>query len=292
MVVRGPKAPLRSRGTASIRPPIILQITDSALIAGRAGGIPKHTTPLFAPPTPTKDTPDALYRYFIEPIRSVLYRVAPSTIDGTYVLIVSHDVYPRRTWRTALAQCILDAFGTAVAFVSTLHAIPVALAMVSPTLWVIEIGNQNTNTLQCLVTANDHSLDYTYQSTAKRSEWPRALALSLLQCPVSHRKDAIRNMVVVGAPRKAHTVAKALYHYLQEGSVPEEEDPATDGVTNDENDVDACYYNVDIKPLKVLATDIAVIEYEMGALAWTGASIWASRKANDPACWERSVPEC
>lgn len=284
MVLR-PTSSFRTRTTgASIRPPIILHITDRALIAGRAGGIPKHTEPLL-PSSHLKDataTPDALYRYYVDPIRTLLYRVTTTTTEGTYVLIVSHHMYPRRAWKTTLAQCILDEFGTAVAFCSTLHAIPVSLAMVSSTLWVVEI--QKNNSLQCLVTADDHALEFTYQSASRPTEGSRALALSLLACPLSHRKAAISNIVVVG-PGDRRAVVQSFYQYLLS--------PKEDPTSNDDTSTDHCYYAVDTPSLRALAPHISMMECDVDgtALAWAGASIWASRKAHDASCWETNVPE-
>jgi len=285
----GRSAPRSSTGTirrttaATLRPPIVLEITPVALIAGRVGGLPKHTEPLLGV-VPHNASVEALYRYYVVPIRAVLRRVASTNASDTFVLVLSKEVIPSRMWETAIAQCLLDDFCTALSFVSTLHTIPVALAIVSSTIWAIEINDHNT--MQCMITADDHPLEFTYQSADSVEDWPRALTMTLLQCPLSHRKFAVKNMAVIGGVGGlSNKLARALYSFLEQGPQSEEDDPA------ECEKPETCYYAIDTTPLKALAQHITIQECQNRSLAWLGASIWASRKAHDPSCWMKSVPE-
>lgn len=142
----------------------------------------------------------------VEPIRSVLYRVDSPTIDGTFVLVMSKDVSPSRNWIAAIAQCTLHEFGTVISFASTLHTstipITIALDMVGFAIWMVEIidppqesSPYNHNNKEYAMYGHSRT---TCQSAVARNEWPRAQALSLLQCPLSHRKADLQNMVAVG----------------------------------------------------------------------------------------------
>jgi hypothetical protein len=161
--------------------------------------------------------------------------------QNRFVVLHDQGLYVNRHWKVAILRILQDVcHATYVSFTSTIHMIP--FAIVTPptathqnedcqcTVLSIHITPYDA---QCMVYANGHHLEYTYQSceydsdmmsshasmvddvrkrqetwlfsdnnisnyTATTSPLIDAIALCIEKCPVSVRKDAIQNLFFSG----------------------------------------------------------------------------------------------
>jgi hypothetical protein len=310
------------QSVAAGRLPILLQVTDATLAAGPVGQpLPLHVQPLLS--APMGSTGEALYGHLADPLTSLFHRLLGTKVAASGVIVLhSHGIYPNEGWKLAISRLLNDLLKvTKVCFFSTLHTLPALISHSHSVLavhFVVSSAQQQhrqKEEVQCMITAVDHDpLEYSFQSVTlphnRRSSSSRtittndddnnkkeqealygavvrAMCLSLLACPRSHRKSAVQNIIIVeddeegesgGATtttRHATTIARYLHEYLTTTTNDDNDDRARRLPRSDQdNDV---HGPIRRDELKALAPYIGLLQFQSSfRLPYLGASVLVS----------------
>lgn len=256
-----------TRSSQSVgRQPILLQITDATLAAGPVGQpLPTHTQALF---DPAPSNGEALYSFLADPLTSLFHRLLGTKIAAGVIVLHSQGIYMNEGWKLAISRLLNDLLKvTSVCYLSTLHCLPAVISH-SHTVLAVHISDRE---FQCMITAVDHDpLEYTFQSVPLDASYRavvRALCLSLLACPRSHRKAAIQN-ILVDDKDHAKRIVRHLYDFLTNDNLQRN--------TDDDND-DGVQVPISRDEIKILAPFIGLVDFKSTfRLAYLSTSVLAS----------------